>query len=114
MVEGERDVAYQDGMGVESHPTWTVRKVELFIMQASQVPREVYGALKMTQDDLNNLEYTDGCAQCEHIMRYQVGRPGYCNLGACRQRIVDALMQAAVGRERFRRLEERVDRALGS
>jgi len=68
--------------------------------------------LKITVDDLDRFGFTEGCQQCEYILRYRSGRPGYSHNDTCRKRIIEALMDTVDGRERLARLEERVDRAL--
>ena len=70
--------------------------------------------LKITMKLLNEYGYSEGCAQCDHIRRYNETKPGLTHTEACRQRIVDGMIDTPEGKVKYDQYEERVNRAIAA
>ncbi len=73
------------------------------------------GALKrfrINAADLQAHGCTDGCPQCGHIRRYGRGRAGGIHSDHFRERLLKAIGDTALGRQRLDDYDERVNRAM--
>ena len=67
---------------------------------------------RVNAQDLQTHGYTDGCLQCGHIQRTGRGRAGGIHSDLCRDRILKAIGDTVLGRQRLDDYEERVNRAM--
>ena len=67
---------------------------------------------RINAQDLQTHGYTDGCPQCGHIQRYGRGRAGGVHSDPCRDRILKAIGDTILGRQRLDDYEERINRAM--
>jgi hypothetical protein len=67
---------------------------------------------RINAQDLLTHGYTDGCPQCSHIQRYGQGRAGGVHSDPCRDRVLKAIGDTVLGRQRLDDYEERVNRTM--
>ena len=68
--------------------------------------------LAMKQADFDAYGHTQGCARCEHDIRYGYGRTARGHSEACRQRIMGELAKTDSGQMRIAAATNRMDRHL--
>ena len=66
----------------------------------------------ITQDDLNEFGYTQGCQRCDHSLRYGYGRTIMAHSEACRPRSYAKLKRTVKGRARIEHMERRPNEAI--
>jgi len=94
----ERGVMFREGH--EPHPPLPAeREIK---------PRQ----LKIYPRDLERFGHTEGCAQCEHIMKYRENRPGLAHTAACRERLMREMAGTEDMRHRVEGQEQRLTRYL--
>ena len=57
--------------------------------------------------DLIRFGFTNGCAKCDHAVRYGYGRTGAPHSEACRKRIYGLMIKTPEGQERIARMSQR-------
>ena len=72
------------------------------------VPRQ----MRITKHDCQTYGFTEGCAQCDWIMRYGQHKSGLNHTEVCRKRIMEAMTATPHGKSRIERHEERTGRYL--
>ena len=67
---------------------------------------------KIVKSDLERHGYSKDCAQCDHVVRHGVVKPGLQHTEVCRARIMAEVAKDPRGQARLQATEERVNRAL--
>ena len=83
-------------------------QLEEFPDKVAALPRR----FKILRTDLERVGYSQGCEQCEHVLRYNVVKPGIQHTEKCRARVMAELAKDPRGQQRLKDTEERVNRAL--
>ena len=92
----ERGVMFREGH--EPHPPMPPeREVK---------PRQ----MKIYPRDVERLGATEGCPQCEHILKYRENRPGLAHTAACRERLMTEMASTEDMRHRVEGQEQRLTR----
>ena len=96
----------------------TTRAEVRFHEQSAEAPahearvREPPRRFRINLADLHEHGFTDSCANCRHIQRYDKSAPGVQHSETCRQRIIDAISKSPQGQQRLQNYEERTNRYL--
>jgi hypothetical protein len=83
-------------------------ELEKFPDRQPGVPRR----FKITKKDLEEVGYSEGCPQCDHIMRYGNNQPGLQHQERCRARVLAELAKILRGQQRLQANEDRIDQGL--
>ncbi len=67
---------------------------------------------RINKKDLEEHGYTDGCVQCDHIMRYGLNKAGVNHSDRCRTRMITEIGRTELGQQRLSAWSDRVDRAI--
>ena len=79
---------------------------------AALAPPRALERFRINAQDFRTHGYTDGCPQCSHIQRYGQGRAGGIHNDPCRDRMIKAIGDTTIGRQRLDDYEQRVNRSM--
>jgi hypothetical protein len=83
-------------------------KEDIPIRDTPAVPRR----FRINVSDLETHGFTDGCEQCEHVLRYRASRPGVQHSERCRARVLAEIAKTPAGQARLEIHENRVTETL--
>ena len=66
--------------------------------------------LKIYPGDLERFGHTEGCPQCEHVLKYKENRPGLAHTPQCRERLMKKMAESDDTRHRVENQEQRLTR----
>ena len=75
-------------------------------------PRQALRRLKINKADLDKYGYSVDCQQCRHVELYGKYKSGIPHSETCRARIIEAMKQDDVGKQRLAEYDQRIDREI--
>ena len=102
---------------------WSLREkpeVQVRFQQQATVPEEPPTRdappnpkrFRINKHDLDSHGYTEGCQQCDYIMRYGSNKPGVQHTDRCRTRLIEEIGKTEAGSHRLSMWNERVNRSI--
>ena len=67
---------------------------------------------RINKHDLDTHGYTEGCQQCDHIVRYGSSKAGTNHSDRCRVRMIQEIAKTEAGQQRLMQWNERVNRSI--